>query len=131
MIQFLKYKLNRSVNFNDLKDVMGKEDRILNISINSIIKPLSVLSIIGLSVWATNASLNEGSVTKQNAHSYIISAKNNSADYELLKQKVSDLNLTPTHTLAIIDAIAVELTDTQLLLLKNEISINVSENYKV
>ncbi|WP_236702509.1 S8 family peptidase [Thalassomonas actiniarum] len=59
--------------------------------------------------------------------SYIISAQ----QYDLLKSKVAELNVTPSHELKIINALALELTTEQLSLLKEQLDIKVTSNHKV
>jgi len=110
---------------------MGKGDKLLNISVNKLIKPLSLLGFIGLSALTATTYLAENTNQDLTTHSYILTAKNSIADYELLKKKISELNVTPTHSLAIIDAVAVDLTDTQLNNLQQHLDINITENHKV
>jgi serine protease AprX len=97
----------------------------LNNSIKKITKPLSLLSFIGLATWLITSSLN--STINNNTQSYIISA----VDYSLLKEKVEELNLIPSHELTIINAIAVDLNQSQLAQLQQSISIKVTENHQV
>jgi serine protease AprX len=97
----------------------------LNNSIKKITKPLSLLGAIGLSVWFVSLLLNTTTNTK--AQSYIITA----ADYSLLKENVKELNLVPSHELAIINAIAVDLSQSQLTQLQKSLSIKVTKNHKV
>jgi len=97
----------------------------LNNSIKKITKPLSLLGTITLSVWLVSLLLNTAATTK--TQSYIITA----ADYSLLKEKVEELNLTPSHELAIINAVAVVLSQSQLEQLQQNLSIKVTKNHKV
>jgi len=97
----------------------------LNNSIKKIIKPLSLLSFVGLSAWLVSISLN--STGSDKTQSYIIS----SANFPLLKEKVQELNAEPSHELAIINAVAVDLTQSQLAQLQQELSVKFSQNYKV
>lgn len=97
----------------------------LNNSVKRIIKPLSLLGFVGLSVWLVSISLN-GAVN-DGTQSYIISAKN----YQLLKEKVLELNAEPSHELAIINAVAVELNQSQLSQLQKSLDVKVSQNHKV
>jgi len=109
-----------------LKDVLGiGEIKMLNNSIKKITKPLSLLSFVGLAAWLISISLN--STVNNKTQSYIISA----ADYSLLKDKVEELNLVPSHELAIINAIAVALNQSQLEQLQQNLSIKVTKNHKV
>jgi len=94
-------------------------------SIKRITKPLSLLGAISLSVWFVSLLLNTTTNTK--AQSYIITA----ADYSLLKEKVEELNLVPSHELAIINAVAVALNQSELEALQQSLSIKVTKNHKV
>lgn len=96
-----------------------------NNSVKQLSKPLSLLGAISISVWLVSLLLN--TTTSNKAQSYIISAVN----YQLLKEKVQGLNVTPTHELAIINAVAVELTQSQLAQLQQNIDVKISQNYKV
>jgi serine protease AprX len=97
----------------------------LNISVKKIIKPLSVLSFVGLSVWLCNVTFNTAVETKK--QSYIISAKS----YSLLQDELAALQVKPTHKLAIINAVAVSLNDQQLAQLENNLSVQVTPNHSV
>jgi len=97
----------------------------LNNSIKKLTKPLSLLSFISLSAWLISISLNNS--VNDKTQSYIISA----ANYQLLKEKVAELNLAPTHELAIINAVAVDLNQSQLAHLQQNLNFKVSENHKV
>lgn len=94
-------------------------------SVKRIIKPLSVLSLISLSAWLITISLN--SSVNEESKSYIISATN----YQLLKEKVQELKVKPSHELAIINAVAVKLNQSQLTQLQKTLNVNVTENYQV
>ena len=96
-----------------------------NNSVKQLSKPLSLLGAISISVWLVSLLLN--TTTSNKAQSYIISAVN----YQLLKEKVQGLNVTPTHELAIINAVAVELTQSQLAQLQQNIDVKISQNCKV
>ncbi|WP_281556750.1 S8 family peptidase [Thalassomonas sp. RHCl1] len=48
-----------------------------------------------------------------------------------MKSKVAELNVTPSHELKIINALALELTTEQLSLLKEQLDIKVTSNHKV
>jgi serine protease AprX len=96
-----------------------------NNSVKQLSKPLSLLGAISLSVWLVSLLLN--TTTNNKAQSYIISAVN----YQLLKEKVQELNVTPTHELAIINAVAADLTQSQLSHLQKNLSIKVTKNHKV
>jgi serine protease AprX len=97
----------------------------LNNSVKRIIKPLSFLSFVGLSAWLISISLN--STVNDETKSYIISA----ANYSLLKEKVKELNVSPSHELAIINAVAVELNQSQLSQLQQNLDVKVSQNHSV
>jgi len=109
-----------------LKDVLGiGEIKMLNNSIKKITKPLSLISFVGLAAWLISLSINN--TVNDEAQSYIISA----SDYSLLKGKVGELNLVPSHELAIINAVAVELNQSQLAQLQQSLNIKITKNYKV
>ena len=109
-----------------MKDVLGiGELKMLNNSVKRIIKPLSLLGFVGLSAWLVSISLN--STVNDETQSYIIS----SANYQLLKDKVEELNVVPSHELAIINAVAVNLNQSQLSQLQQNIDVKVSPNHKV
>lgn len=97
----------------------------LNNSVKRIIKPLSLLGFVGLSAWLISISLNN--TVNDETQSYIIS----SANYQLLKEKVKELNVTPSHQLAIINAVAVDLNQSQLSQLQQNLEVNVSQNHSV
>ncbi|OUS32263.1 alkaline serine protease [Thalassotalea sp. 42_200_T64] len=94
-------------------------------SVTKIIKPFTLLGVIGLSAWLINSII----VTKpgNTTQSYIISANN----YQLLQATIAKLEATPSHQLAIINAVAVNLTEAQLSQLHQQMSVKVSENYRV
>jgi serine protease AprX len=94
-------------------------------SVIKIIQPLSLLGFVAMSTWLVIISLN--STINEKNQSYIISAKN----YQLLKEKVLALNVEPSHELAIINAVAVDLTQYQLSELQKNIDVNVTQNHKV
>ena len=101
----------------------------LNNSVKKIIKPLSLLGFVSLSVWLISISVNSttNAQTQYYTESYIIS----SADYPLLKEKVKALNLVPSHQLAIINAVAVELNQEQLAQLQQTLNFTITKNHKV
>ncbi|WP_057830371.1 S8 family peptidase [Colwellia sp. TT2012] len=101
----------------------------LNNSVKKIIKPLSLLGFISLSVWLISISVNSttNAQTQSYTESYIIS----SANYPLLKEKIKALNLVPSHQLAIINAIAVDLNQAQLAQLQQELNFTITKNHKV
>jgi len=99
--------------------------KIMNNSVKRIIKPISLISIIALSAWFIGISIN--STVEDKSQSYIISADN----YQLLKEKIRDLNAVPSHQLDIINAIAVDLNSPQLSQLKQQLEIKVTTNHKV
>jgi len=94
-------------------------------SVKKIIKPLSLLSFVGISVWLANLTLMTN--IEQKTQSYIISAKN----YQLLQTSINRLNVVPTHKLPIINAFAVDLSAEQLAQLQEKLSINITKNHKV
>lgn len=96
-----------------------------NNSVKQLIKPFSLLGTIGLSIWLISLLLN--STANNKTQSYIIS----SADYLLLKEKVQALNLVPSHELAIINAVAVDLNQSQLSHLQQSLTITVTKNHSV
>lgn len=97
----------------------------LNNSVIKIIKSLSLLGFVTILTWLAIISLN--STINEKTQSYIISAKN----YQLLKEKVLVLNVEPSHELAIINAVAVDLTQYQLSELQKNIDVSVTQNHKV
>lgn len=97
----------------------------LNNSLKRIIKPLSLIGFVGLSAWLVSISLNN--TVNGETQSYIIS----SANYQLLKEKVKDLNVVPSHELDIINAVAADLTIMQLEQLKQSVAVKVTQNHKV
>ncbi|PKH86330.1 S8 family peptidase [Colwellia sp. Bg11-28] len=96
-----------------------------NNSVKQLIKPFSLLGAIGLSIWLISLLLN--STANNKTQSYIIS----SADYLLLKEKIQALNLVPSHELAIINAVAVDLNQSQLSHLQKNLTITVTKNHSV
>ncbi|WP_236701350.1 S8 family peptidase [Thalassomonas viridans] len=64
---------------------------------------------------------------QKQTQSYIISAQ----QYDLLKEKVAALNVTPSHELKIINALAVELTTEQLAQLQQQLDVKVTTNHTV
>ena len=97
----------------------------LNNSVKKIIKPLSLLSFVALSAWLVSAAFDN--TINEESQSYIISAEN----YSLLQKEVRALNLVPSHELAIINAVAVELNQAQLSQLQQKLTLKVTNNYKV
>jgi serine protease AprX len=61
------------------------------------------------------------------SQSYIVSAK----DYKTLNNKLDEFGLHPTHQLSIINAVAVDLTKSELTKLETEVSLKATLNYKV
>ncbi|WP_206485342.1 S8 family peptidase [Thalassotalea sp. G2M2-11] len=94
-------------------------------SIKKITLSLSLLVVIG---GVVNFGLQE--VTASNAQqrqSYIVSAKN----IEKLQESLVQQQLTPTHILPIINAVAVNLTEDELLQLQQTTTIKSTVNHKV
>ncbi len=88
---------------------------------------VSIVISLGL-LAGFKSALNNVEIEKvQESKSYIISAKN----YALLKLTLKKLGVKPTHELAIIDSVAVELTKSQLVSLKSKLKIKVSDNHQV
>jgi len=94
--------------------------------------PLSVLGATGYhylveqnNVSADNVALVEAK--KEQLDSYIVKAKN----YQQLLGELEALSLKPSHQLPIINAVAISLTNAQLVELKNRISVTTHENSKV
>lgn len=105
---------------------MGIGDKkMLYKSVKLIIKPLSLLSFVGLSAWLATTGINFDVKTEK--QSYIISSSN----YQLLKTSVGELNVKPTHELAIINAVALDLNRSQLAELEQQLDVNVTPNYQV
>ncbi len=97
----------------------------MNISVKKIIKPLTLLSIVSLTAWFIHATIDKNSDLQ--TKSYIISASN----YQLLNTELALLEIKPTHQLALIDAVAVTINNSQLLQLKERLSLKVTINHKV
>jgi serine protease AprX len=97
----------------------------LNISVKKIIKPLSLLGLISVTVWLTHTTINKNVDAQK--QSYIISSNN----YQLLQTELVTLNVKPTHQLSIINAVAVYLNSEQLSQLQEKLDVQVTENYKV
>jgi serine protease AprX len=97
----------------------------LNISVKNIIKPLSLLGLISITVWLIHTTLNKNVDAQK--QSYIISSNN----YQLLQTELATLNVQPTHQLAIINAVAVSLNIEQLAQLHAQLDIQVTQNYHV
>jgi len=90
-----------------------------------MIKPLLLVSTVGVIVWLINQTMsNESSQTQK---SYIISSSN----LQLLQSKLDELAIEPTHQLAIINAVAVTLKPEQLSTLQEQLDINVTQNHQV
>ena len=103
-----------------------------NILIKKLSKPLLVLTLssAAIFIWTltdNRAPINEHLKQADQKNSYIVSAKN----YQSLQQKVAELQLTTTHKLAIINALALNLTKDELASLKKQIAIKVSSNHQV
>jgi len=103
-----------------------------NISIKQLSKPLLVLTLssAAIFIWTLSddrAPIDAPAKQTEQKNSYIVSTKN----YQTLQQKVAELHLTPTHKLAIINALALNLTKTELVDLKKEVAIKVSANHQV
>jgi serine protease AprX len=97
----------------------------LNISVKNIIKPLSLLGLISVTVWLIYTTINTNVDIQKK--SYIISAN----DYQLLQTELATLNVQPTHQLAIINAVAVSLNIEQLAQLHAQLDIQVTQNHYV
>lgn len=81
--------------------------------------------MISLIAWLIQVTLdkNGDSPTK----SYIIAANS----YQLLNEELVLLEIEPTHQLALINAVAVTINETQLLQLQERLLVKVSTNHKV
>ena len=102
----------------------------LHASLKQMLKPLSVVGLIGISVWLINQASNPHTSIqskKLDKQSYIISAN----DYASLLDAIEALNAEPTHELSLINAIAVKLDASQLSELQQNLTVNVSENHQV
>ena len=93
---------------------------------------LSLLSILVVFSWVTLSEEvfdEKATTTPQQdvAKSYILQSK----DYALLKKKIAELKVTPTHFLSIINSLAVKLTNAQLSQIQKEIEVKVTINHKV
>jgi len=102
-------------------------------SLKKIIRPLSILTVVGVaagSIIYTVSFEQEVAQKEMKAEpkkSYIISAKN----YNLLHEKLAELNVVPSHKLSVIKSLAVTLSVSQLEKLKQKIDIKVSINHMV
>ncbi|RHW75455.1 S8 family peptidase [Colwellia sp. RSH04] len=94
-------------------------------SYKRFVKPLIILTIISLATGSY--VLTRISHQESTTQSYILSAK----DFSLLKEDVASLGLTPSHELAIINALAIELSKQQLTLLQDKVELFVTPNYQV
>ncbi len=92
---------------------------------NKLITATLIVSFILLGVFFSNHA-KTSSETKQN-QSYIISAQN----YQLLQSTVKQLNVQPSHQLAIIKALAVNLNTQQLDLIQQKLKVKVHYNHQV
>jgi serine protease AprX len=107
-------------------------------------KAISILAgcglVIGLCINAVDdfsaLTLTDNSVVKQSnkavtnnelSPSYIISA----VSFQQLQNHLKQLNIVPTHELPVISAVAVNLGEKQLAVLKQRINVTVTENYQV
>ncbi|WP_231907343.1 S8 family peptidase [Colwellia sp. PAMC 20917] len=97
----------------------------MNISVKNIIKPLSLLGLISVTVWLIHTTINKNVDAQK--QSYIISSNN----YQLLQTELATLNVQPTHQLAIINAVAVSLNIEQLAQLHAQLDIKVTQNHHV
>lgn len=88
-----------------------------------------MLGFVSLSMWLISLSVNNtiNDDTQSYTESYIISSEN----YPLLKEKIKNLNLEPTHQLAIINAVAVDLNQSQLSQFKQELHFTITKNHQV
>lgn len=95
---------------------------------NTILKQtgfISFVAIIASLLWLSSAP--DDSTNKQQTRSYIVKSN----DSGLLSSIVSDMSLSPTHELSIINAIAVPLTAEQYAQVKANKALTVTENYQV
>jgi len=97
----------------------------LYVSVKQMLKPLTILSVAGLSTWLINH--NQSQQEEIQPQSYIISAKN----FTQLKSAINELNVQPSHELKIINALAAELSSEQVEKLKESLSVTVTQNYQV
>jgi serine protease AprX len=106
-----------------------KGNKMLFGSLRKIVKPLTlvILVTIATAIAIYNVSVNPTETKDEAKLSYIISAQ----DFDLLQLKIAELNVVPSHDLAIIKSVAVTLSESQLATLKQNIDIKVSLNHKV
>ncbi|MFT4926654.1 MAG: serine protease AprX [Phenylobacterium sp.] len=91
---------------------------------------LALLLMAGLSAGlfqALRSIVPSSQILSQDSRSYIISAK----DYPLLQLKIKQMAVTPSHELALINALAVDLSEQQLLRLSSQMDVNVTDNHQV
>jgi serine protease AprX len=97
----------------------------LNISVNKSIKLLSLLSLVSITAWLIHVTINKNVDAQK--QSYIISSNN----YQLLQTELATLNVEPTHQLAIINAVAVSISEGQLAQLQKKLTVQVTPNHSV
>lgn len=96
----------------------------LFVSFRKVSIPLSVLMIFGVLVWFLLLEKSAKSITHQ---SYIISAN----DFTKLNEKLKKNNIQPSHSLPIINAVAVDLTDVELSDFQKDSSFKITVNHQV
>lgn len=96
----------------------------LFVSFRKVSIPLSVLMIFGVLVWYLLLEKSAKSITHQ---SYIISAN----DFTKLNEKLKKNNIQPSHSLPIINAVAVDLTDVELSDFQKDSSFKITVNHQV
>jgi len=94
-------------------------------SFTKFVNPLSLFIVMGIATGGV--LLADVSDQEESNLSYIISTKN----LTLLEERLTALNVKPTHDLAIINALAVDLTESQLSNLEQNLAINATLNHKV
>jgi len=93
--------------------------------VKKIIKPLSLIAIVSLTSWLIHATLDNKDDLQ--TKSYIISANS----YQSLNEELALLDIKPSHNLALINAVAVTINDSQLQQLKDRLNIQTSINHQV
>jgi serine protease AprX len=82
--------------------------------------------MVGVCVWIVNASYLKSNQL-ESTQSYIVSSKN----FKLLQSTLRQMQITPTHQLPIIDAVATPLTEQQRNELEQTLDVTITENHQV
>jgi len=94
-------------------------------SAKKLIKSLSMLSLVSITLWISQSEV--VTTSTEDTQSYILSAKS----YSLLNDEIKKLSIEPTHNLKLINAVAADLTKSQLKQLTKAKAIKATPNYQV